>query len=217
MTEAIIPDHKPTGVGNDLHGPARLELAKPVRDALNSMGAVWFLDAGTLLGAWRDQTLIPHDDDFDTAIYLPIFRGEQDLLELKTEIERTLPDPYAVRVVTSYAQKIEVYDPNSECFILPEAYYGGADFHTVCVDIQVMTDGDDDTVIYLHHLMGHINVPRSFLEPTGEIKVEGETFAAPYDVVGFLKALYGYTGADCEFDPVTKKYVKRGTLLRGEG
>lgn len=212
MTQPKIPDHKPKGVGNDLHGEARLELAKLVRDALNRIGAVWYLDAGTLLGAWRSQSLIPHDDDFDTAIYLPNFSGEEDLFELKTEIERSLPDPYTVRVVTSYAMKVEIFDPSSDCYLLPMPYYRGADFHTVTVDIQVMTDSDDGSVVYLHDMLDHVKVPKDCLEPTGEIVCVGATFASPFDVVGFLEALYGYTGADCEFDTETKKYVKRGTL-----
>ena len=212
MTEAKIPDHKAKGVGNDLHGEARLVLAKLVRDVLDQTDAVWFLDGGTLLGAYRNQKLIPHDDDFDTAIYLPNYQGEQELLPLKAELDRALPSPYAVRVVTSYAQKVEIYDPNSECYLLPMPYYRGADFHTVTVDIQVMTDADDGSVAYLHDMLGHIKVPKDSIEPTGKIVCEGETFACPYDTVRFVEAQYGYIGPDCEFDPETKKYVKRGTL-----
>jgi hypothetical protein len=203
MTE--LPSHKARGVGNDLHGAARLALALLVRDALEVIGTPWFLDAGTLLGAHRDGKLIPHDDDFDIAVYFPVFRGERDLHELQQALR--LPEPYETRIVTRYGSKIEVFDRTSERFALP-AQYRGADFHTVTVDLQVMTDAPDGTVVYLHDLLDHVRVPADSLLPTGEILCEGHRFNSPRDTVRFLQAQYGYLGTDARYDPETRKYVK---------
>ena len=203
MTE--LPSHKARGVGNDIYGEARLELALIVKQQLEALNIAWFLDAGTLLGAYRGGKVIPHDDDFDMAVYYPRFDGERDLHELSDALE--LPAKYAARVVTSYGQKVEVFDRASETFQLPAAYKG-ADFHTVTVDLQVMTDAPDGSVVYLHDLLEHVRVRPDQLLPTGEIVCEGHRFNCPRDTQGFLEAQYGYLGTDARFDPASKKYVK---------
>jgi len=203
MTE--LPPHKSRGVGNDVYGQARLALALNVRDALARSGVAWFLDAGTLLGAFRNGKLIPHDDDFDIAVYLPYYSGAHELDSLARLL--CIDAPYQCRAVTSYAQKLEVFDPNSPRFELP-CDYGGADFHAVTVDLQVMTDNADDNLVYLHNLLGYVQVPRSAVLPPGDIPCEGHLFQAPRDPTAFLEALYGYLGEDARFDPSTGKYVR---------
>jgi hypothetical protein len=199
------PEHKVSGVGADIYGAARLELAKLVQSALNEADFTWFLDGGTLLGAYRTGTQIAHDDDFDIAAYIPTFHDD-DLDALGLKIAASVPEPYELRIVTSYARKVEIYDPASAIFELP-AQYGGADFHTVTVDVQVMTDAPGG-VVYLHDMLDHVRVPSNAIAPTGEIALEGHTFNSPRDIVRFLEAQYGYIGSDAVFDPQTKKYVK---------
>jgi hypothetical protein len=203
-----IPEHKPRNVGNDLYGAARLELAKLVKMALDGAGVVWFLDGGTLLGAHRNAQLIPHDDDFDIAAYFPDFEGQRDLVALEQVMKPVLPEPYRIRIVTSYASKLEIYDPTSDCYLLPMPYYKGADFHTVTVDVQVMTNEPDGDVVYLHDMLQHVRVPKDAIEPTGRIVCAGIAFNCPHRTVRFLEAQYGYIGADARYDKQTKMYVK---------
>jgi hypothetical protein len=204
-----LPPHKTPRVGNDIYGRSRLELAKLVKPVLDQIGLTWFLDAGTLLGAYRNGKLIPHDDDFDIAAYLPAFK-DNDLTSLHTKIAPLLPDPYQIRVVTSYARKLEIFDTTSDTFELPPQY-GGADFHTVTVDIQIMTDSRD-WAIYLHDMLGHVLVPQDSIIPIGKIRCEEQLFNSPSDIVRFLEAQYGYIGVDAFYDPQTKLYAK---LLKG--
>jgi hypothetical protein len=201
-----LPPHKAQGVGNERYGPRRLELALRVRAQLERLGVDWFLDGGTLLGAWRNGRVIPHDDDFDMALYLPRFGGVPQLHQLQRSL--SVPAPYAVRVVTTYAYKLEIYDSRSEAFTLPPRY-GGADFHTVTVDLQIMTLGRDGLARHLHDMLGHAAVPPEVLLPTGEIECEGHRFRSPHDVEAFLQAQYGYLGTDARFDPASGKYVPR--------
>jgi hypothetical protein len=200
-----LPPHKACGVGNDIYGISRVELAKFVKPVLNQIGITWFLDAGTLLGAYRNGKQIPHDDDFDIAAYLPTFVDE-DLTAMHMKIAALLPDPYQIRAVTSYARKLEIFDATSDTFELPPQY-GGADFHTVTVDIQIMTDASDG-VVYLHDMLGHVRIPKDAIAPIGEITCEGQLFNCPHDIVRFLEAQYGYIGVDAIYDPQAKSYVK---------
>ena len=200
-----IPAHKARGVGADVFGDRRLALAKIVQPALNATGLAWYLDAGTLLGAYRDGEQIAHDDDFDIAVYIPDY-GDDDLEAIRWKLADALPAPYETRVVTSYAHKVEIFDATSETFQLPAAYRG-ADFHVVTVDVQVMTDAKDG-VRYLHDMLDHVRVPKSAIAPTGEITLEGHSFSCPHAVVRFLEAQYGYIGRDAHFDTKTKLYVK---------
>ena len=201
----IIPAHKTRGVGSDIYGAARLELAKLVKPILADTGLTWYLDGGTLLGAYRDGKQISHDDDFDMAVYLPVF-AQADLVTLKKKIAPLLPAPYQVRVVTSYAQKLEIFDATSTTFMLPGEYQG-SDFHTVTVDIQIMTDAPVG-VIYVHDMLGHVCVPKDAINPTGVITCDGHMFNSPHNIVDFLQAQYGYIGTDAVFNSTTKKYDK---------
>ena len=202
---SALPAHKAHGVGADIFGAARLALAKLVQPALNAADLTWYLDAGTLLGAYRSGEQIAHDDDFDIAAYVPDFQND-DLEAIRRKIAATLPAPYETRVVTSYARKVEVFDSRSKTFLLPPAYQG-ADFRVVTVDVQIMTDAAGG-VRYLHDMLDHVRVPKHAIAPTGEIMLDGHMFSCPHAVVRFLEAQYGYIGSDAHFDTRTKLYVK---------
>jgi phosphorylcholine metabolism protein LicD len=203
-----IPDHKTRNVGSDIYGAARLELAKLVKRALDGVGVVWFLDGGTLLGAHRNGKQLAHDDDFDIATYSPDFKGVEDLIALKQSMTPFLPAQYEIRTVTTYASKLEIYDRASASYALPMPQYKAADFHTVTVDVQVMTKAADGFVVYLHDMLLHVRVPQESIEPVGQINCEGTAFNCPHETVRFLEAQYGYIGADARYDTLTKMYVK---------
>lgn len=202
------PAHKPDGVGNDVYGSARLALAEIVAAALSALPVVWFLDGGTLLGAHRCGKQIPHDDDFDLALYEAQFAGLDDLCALREAMLPRLPAPYEIRTVTSYASKLEVYDPASEIYRLHGRAYQNADFHCVTVDIQIMTLAAPGVAKYLHDSLGHVRVPIDAIAPTGKIEVDGAVFACPNHPRRFLEAQYGYIGADARYDVATKMYVR---------
>ena len=48
--------------------PARIQLFRQIRAALEKHAIEHWIDSGTLLGAWRDKGMIPHDSDTDIAI-----------------------------------------------------------------------------------------------------------------------------------------------------
>ena len=130
-------------------GAERTALARVVCSIMDDLPQrpEYFLDNGTLLGIWRDNALIEVDDDFDLGVLVEhheygapgYIRGlepawlERLCLALRERLSGTR---YTARLVSTYAQKIEVYDPSSGSFPLQGDRYGGADFHHVTVDIQ---------------------------------------------------------------------------------
>ena len=58
------------GAGCDIWGDKRLALALKTKEIIKDLEHPWFIESGTLLGAWRSGKFIPHDDDFDIALFL---------------------------------------------------------------------------------------------------------------------------------------------------
>ena len=66
----------------------------------------WFIESGTLLGAFRSGKFIPHDDDFDIGVFWPE-NALEHLFALHEVLVNRLPEPLQCRLVTSYCKKIE--------------------------------------------------------------------------------------------------------------
>ncbi len=114
---------KVAGSGCDKWGGQRVALAKVCENILNNFHKddkslyPYFIENGTLLGAMRSGKFIPHDDDFDFAILLNSEFSDakgisEEMDSLLAELQSKLPSPYKSRRVSTYADKIEVYDPS---------------------------------------------------------------------------------------------------------
>jgi hypothetical protein len=126
-------------------GSQRLAAAKIVREALDALRpGKWFIESGTLIGAFRNGKFIPHDDDFDIALVMDRDDIVAELENLRDSLVKLLPPSLKARVISTYCDKIEVYEPAHGMYILPGERYNGADYHYVTVDIQAYerTPGD---------------------------------------------------------------------------
>lgn len=75
--------------GCEKYGIPRLELASYLRDnILNKLDKSYFIENGTLLGAYRNQKFIPHDDDFDYGILIDL---KEEMYDLNLKISNLLP------------------------------------------------------------------------------------------------------------------------------
>ena len=190
-----------------IHGPLRVKLAKILAPILDDLKLDWFLESGTLLGAWRDNTMIPHDDDFDLGLCVAnddiLEQGGMNalLISLRDSIQSALPQPYRVRIVSSYVKKVEIYDSEQGKYQLSKEY----DFHNVTVDLSILiTDGVK--ICHTHHDNKDFTLEHSELLPTTNMEYEGGIYPVPAETHTFLKNMYGYLGPNATFNQCTKLY-----------
>ena len=65
-----------------------------VKEALDHNNIEYWLDAGSLLGAYRDGKMIPHDLDIDFAVF-----EEEGLNKAGNVLESIVPEGYTMRLV----------------------------------------------------------------------------------------------------------------------
>ena len=207
------------GAGCDIWGDKRLALALKTKEILKSLEHPWFIESGTLLGAWRSGKFIAHDDDFDIALFLTS-RWEEELTAVQDTLAQELPAPYKVRRVSTYSDKLEIFDPTQGVYFLLGPQYNGADYHFVTIDLQVYIPsplGKGKTVpLYRATPKSHrVIVNTTDVLPLGTIVVEGEKFPAPANVEAFLTEMYGYLGNGAQFCKETGKYLPPLELKKG--
>ena len=98
MSENKCPPYKVKNSGYDIYGKPRLELALHLKKILNSLDIIWFIENGTLLGAYRNSKFIKHDDDFDIAI---LYKNnvDENLKKDLSLIKNKLSKEYDIRLV----------------------------------------------------------------------------------------------------------------------
>ena len=190
------------GTGCDIWGSKRMELAITLRDLVLPKDLDWFIENGSLLGAFRSGKFIPHDDDFDTGAIIVDMDNIENIYRC---IQDKLPLPYKARRISSYADKIEVYDPSYGSYMLEG--YDGADFHYVTVDVQFHLLGDSGICKALYRRGNQYEFKLEDSLPTSEISLEGESFPCPKNPEKLLLTRYGSIREGAVYNPDLKKYV----------
>lgn len=203
---SVENNFKQAGTGMDVWGKQRMELAILLRDkVLNQLNIPWVIENGTLLGAYRAGKFIKHDDDFDIALF---FESNPSTLvpDILNKIKQLLPEPYEARYISTYCQKIEVYDPTHGDFILCGPQYNGANYHYVTADLQFYQRFHNAYHLLYFTQRNKVQVPAEDVFPLGWITVEGQEFQAPCHVEAYLKLMYGSLSPNAKFNPATGLY-----------
>jgi len=179
--------------------PARIQLFRQIRAALEKHAIEHWIDSGTLLGAWRDKGMIPHDSDTDIAI-----PGQQMHQAAEQALRQELP--HLGFKHASYSGKLEVYDPHS-----PEVPWGenGDTWHLVSCDIDLYIRREDGwQQQYFNFGIENNRIPHELIFPLGQVEFEGEVCPAPRQTEAYLTLVYGYLGEDAVFDSTSNTFVR---------
>lgn len=183
------------------HKSERLFLANKVKELLNSIEPkpIWFIEAGTLMGAFRNGKMIPHDDDFDMGL----LGSDEELDRVYNYLKKRIDKPYLIRKITSYCKKVEIYNPESGVFNLTET----ENYHNVSLDLTLFTD--EGTYVKHQYFKNHLcnwKYDLNWIVPIKEIDYEGYKFNCPNDPEKFLTEVYGYIGSNAIFNFETGRY-----------
>jgi phosphorylcholine metabolism protein LicD len=201
----MVNNFKKGDAGCDRYGPQRLELALYLKNnILNKLSNDWFIENGTLLGAWRNGLFIPHDDDFDIAM---LITSMDDIGKIYNQIQKHLvSSKYKARLVDTYSSKIEIFDESYGKYILLGETYHGSDFHYVTLDIQFYLKKGDEYERLYYNCPCELIVREDILLPLSTIKLEDEYFNAPLKPERFLKNIYGSLDKNAKYNSKTGLY-----------
>jgi phosphorylcholine metabolism protein LicD len=201
-------NYKNVDAGCDKYGAPRLELAIFLRDNIfNKIGKTWFIENGTLLGAWRNNKFIPHDDDFDIGMLID---SKEEIADIYHIINQLLPKKYQARVVNTYSDKIEIFQPSYGSILsLQGPKYKGNDYHYVTVDIQFYLKIKNSTQYQvLYHITPNIkNISENMILPTSHIMLENKIFPRPNLTQEFLEHIYGSLDPLAKYCSLAGKYT----------
>ena len=196
------------GTGCDIYGEPRLELALELHDKiLPFIKKHYFIENGTLLGAWRNNKFIPHDDDFDFGILLDDKVNYRDnIINIFNYIKSNLSEKYKCRLISSYSDKIEVYQPSYGNYLLSEKY-NGANYHYITIDLQFYRKINKTQYMAMYHINPFTTiVDIEDILPVKDIMLENNYFPAPVNTQLFLEKHYGSLDVNAKYNKVTGKY-----------
>jgi hypothetical protein len=150
-------------------------LLRDVAGALEEAGIEYWLNWGTLLGAWRHGRLLRHDTDIDLAV-----PSDQSSMALRAVTELARRKGYALGIGGSAAivhlRRPGPWQTLRDCTHLDLEWYAAA--------------GDR----YLMRMHDKACTPASLVLPLSTVSLNGREYSAPHDPRGYLAHLYGYTG-----------------------
>ena len=181
------------------------ELLSVLSDILNSAKIEYWIDQGTLLGAYRHGKFIARDSDADIAI-----RNEEHFEALAELLESKLPSDYGCERKGSHCRGYRVWLKTGGIF---KGTFDGSEIQWPSVVCDVMFyQYDDESNNYVQQYQGFgvdtFLFPKEVIFPLHQISFEGGTYPCPARVQEYLEIQYGYIGEGANWDPDINRWVQ---------
>ena len=188
----------------------RIELLSVVKEILEEAGIEFFIEGGTLLGAYRNGQFIYHDNDIDIGCV------DKEFAKVEKALENKLPRTYTLdhrTEVGGYATNTFSCSPESGERIVDAL---GQEWPVNMLDIYHYIYGEAENSYRLDHDRAGRDpqgnpkwIPEDVIFPLGTIVFEGIECPCPRNPKEFAEIEQGYLGEDFEFDQQTQLFVKR--------
>lgn len=166
-----------------------LDVLSVITQSLDRDEIPYWLDQGTLLGAYREGVIMEHDDDVDIAY---IISDQDQILEI---LRRVLPDGFTANLHGAYRENINIQGPFAKNMPSGLDLYGYK---------------DKGKFLQIEHYSKPI--PKEWVFPLSEGKLSNLTFHIPANTKDYLELTYGDIRKSADYDFKTHLYTQGNNI-----
>jgi len=181
------------------------ELLSVLTDILNFAKIEYWIDQGTLLGAYRHGKFIARDSDVDIAV-----RNEEHFEALPELLESKLPSEYGWKIKGEHCRGYKIWLESGGTF---NGTFEGRAIQwprVVCDVMFYKFNGQNKTYVQQYQGFGveTFFIPETMIFPLNQIEFEGSMYPCPTRLKEYLEIQYGYIEQDAFWDPEINRWTK---------
>jgi hypothetical protein len=185
--------------------PKLEELLSVLTDILSLAKIEYWIDQGTLLGAYRHGKFIERDSDVDIAI-----KDENQFTALSKLFDSELPSDYEWQRKGSHCRGYRVWLKSGGNF---NGTFEGKNIEWPLVVCDVMFyQYDEDEKAFVQHYQGFgvetFFIPEEVIFPLKQISFEGNNYPCPAQVKEYLEIQYGYIGEGAIWNSKSNRWTE---------